>query len=70
MCHQWTIVAETATNATFGGAYNYAAAAARPPPHHVSVDSATLAASSIAHNIQDTGFDLPSDTRPSARIHR
>ena len=26
----------------------------------------TLAAGSMAHNIQDTGFDLLSDTRPSA----
>ena len=49
---------------------NYAAAAPRPPPHHASFDSATLAAGSMAHNIQYTGFDLPSDTRPSARIHR
>ena len=70
MWHHWTIVAETATSAKFGGAFNYAAAAPRPPPHHASVDSATLAAGSMAHNIQDTGFDLPSDTRPSARIHR
>ena len=66
MWHQWTIVAETATSAKFGGACNYAAAEPRPPPHHASVASATLAA--IAHNIQDTGFDLPSDARPSARI--
>ena len=69
MWHQWTI-AETATRATFGGACNYAAAAPRPPPHHASVDSATLAAGSRAHNIQDTVFYLPSDARPSARIHR
>ena len=41
----------------------------RPPPHHASIDSATLAAGSMAHNIQDSGFDLPSDTRSSARIH-
>ena len=61
MWHQWTIVAETAMNATFGGAGNYAAAAPRPPPHHASVNSATLAAGSMAHNIQYTGFDLPSD---------
>ena len=38
---------------------NYAAAAPRPPSHHASADSATLAADSMAHNIQDTGFDLP-----------
>ena len=37
----------------------YAAAAPRPPSHHASADSATLAADSMAHNIQDTGFDLP-----------
>ena len=70
MWHQWTIVAETATSAKLGGARNYAAAAPIPPPHHASVDSATLAAGSMANNIQDAGFDLPSDARPSARIHR
>ncbi|KAK2149580.1 hypothetical protein NP493_2956g00012 [Ridgeia piscesae] len=33
MLHQWTIAAETATSAEFGGACNYAAAEPRPPPH-------------------------------------
>ena len=56
--------AETATSGKFGGACNYAAAAPRPPPHHASGDSATLADGSMAHNIQDTGFDLPSDILP------
>ena len=59
MLHQWTVVAETATSAKFGCA---AAAAPRPPPHHASVDSATLAAGSMAPNIQDTDIVLPSDT--------
>ena len=49
---------------------NYAATALRTPPNHACVDSTTLAARSMAHNIQDTGFDLASDARPSARIHR
>ena len=66
MWHQWTIVAETATRAKFGGACNYATATPRLALHHASVDSATLAAGSMARNIQDTGFDFPSDTRPSA----
>ena len=52
MWHQWTIVAETATRAQFGGACDYAAAAPRPPPHNASVDSATLVAGSMAHKIQ------------------
>ena len=60
----------TAMSAKLGGTCNYAAAAPRPPPHDAGVGSAALAAGSMTHNIQDTGFDLPSDTRPSARIHR
>ena len=67
---QWAIAAETATSATFGGVCNYVATSPRPPPHHASVDSATLAARSLAHNLRNTGFDLPSDARPSARIDR
>ena len=55
---------EKLQSAKFGGACNYAAAA----PNHASVGSATQAA--MAHNIQYTGFDLMSDARPSARIHR
>ena len=70
MWQQWAIAAETATSATFGGACNYVATAPRSPPHHASVDSATLAARSLAHNLQHTGFDHPSDARPCARIHR
>ena len=61
MWHQWTIVAETVTSTKFSSACNEAAAP-KPPPHHASVDSATLAAGSLAHNIQDTGFALPNDT--------
>ena len=58
MWHQWTIVAENATSKKLGGSCNYAAAPPRPPPHHASVDSATLAAGSMAQNIHDSGFDL------------
>ena len=65
-----TIGAETAMSGKFGDACNYAAAMPRPLLHHTSIDSATLAAGSMAQNIQDSGFDLPSDARPSIRIHR
>ena len=64
--HQWAIVAETTTSAELGGACDYATTTPRPPPHHACVNSASMAARSMAHNLYDTGVDIPSVAQPSA----
>ena len=68
--HKREIVTETATSATFSGACNCIATAPRSPPHHDCVDSTTLTARSMAYNLHNTGVDLSSDARASARLHR